>query len=80
MPNSALIEKLHTEVVVGCEADGCHEVFVSAESPREPIESWSVRAATEAESLGWSVSLAGLVLCPKHGSQAQSEGEPHEHQ
>jgi len=76
MPSAALREKLHTEIVVGCEAGGCHNVFVSSESPREPIESWSMRAATEAEGLGWSVSSAGSVLCPNHGSRTQCEGKP----
>ena len=71
MPSPALVEKLHTEIVVGCEAGGCHEVFVSAESPTEPVEQWSVRAAIEAESLGWYASLAGLVLCPRHVSRTQ---------
>ena len=70
MPNSALVEKLHTEIAVSCETTGCHEVFISGELPSEPVELWSARSAVGAERLGWSVSSAGMVLCPKHGGPA----------
>jgi hypothetical protein len=65
MPNRALIDKFHTEIVVECEASSCLEVFIPAEQVAEPIEAWAERAATEAERSGWSTSSLGEVLCSK---------------
>jgi len=70
MPDKALTERLHTEIVVQCDAVDCGEVFVASEAAHEPIESWAERASAEAEAQGWSVSSQGVLLCPKHGSLA----------
>jgi len=72
MPSPALIEKLYAEVVVGCETGGCRETFVSSEDPAEPVEAWSVRAAIEADRLGWTVSVAGKLRCPMHGNGSKA--------
>jgi hypothetical protein len=65
MPSPQLVDKLYAELIIGCEAEGCHEVFLPTEMASDPVEPWSVRAAAEAESLGWSLSPMAMVLCPK---------------
>ena len=70
MPHHALIEKLHAEIVVQCQVGTCGDVFVPTEPPQEPVELWAIRAATEAETLGWSISTRSFVTCPKHGGRS----------
>jgi hypothetical protein len=72
MPSSALIDRLHAEIVVTCEYGGCGVVFTATEQTSEPVELWSVRAATEAEIQGWAVAPPGRLLCPVHGRLAVS--------
>src|SRR5437868_6201117 len=62
MPSQALIEKLYAEIIVVCEAPGCHETFICSKPAGQPVEAWAARAADEAESQGWTVSLAAAIL------------------
>jgi hypothetical protein len=72
MANPMLIEKFHSEIIVGCEAGSCHTAFVPTEPPCEPVEQWALRAAGEAEQQGWSTSPDARVLCPKCSKAVKS--------
>jgi hypothetical protein len=65
MTRRTLTDKLYTEVLLACNTEGCHGLFESTEPARDPMQSWSERAANEAEQQGWSVSREGVVACPK---------------
>ena len=59
-----LQDRIHAEIVLGCDTDGCKSTFIASEMPSEPAQAWSSRATAEAEILGWSASSQNQILCP----------------
>jgi hypothetical protein len=73
MPSPALVDKLYISVCVGCDYSACTALFVAkieSDEPLDPVDAWAVRAAEEAEQLGWSISEDCNVFCPSHSTGA----------
>lgn len=68
--NNLLQEMLYCEMLLICETYGCREFFEFDEVASEPMEEWSIRAASMAERCGWTIGHTGLVKCPKCASTA----------
>jgi hypothetical protein len=68
--NNLLQEMLYCGMLLTCETYGCREFFEFDEVASDPMEEWSVRAASMAESCGWTIGHTGLVKCPKCASTA----------
>lgn len=69
MQSTLLQDRIHAEIVIGCEMEGCSAEFIATEAPKEPSEEWSTRATKEAENMGWICSPENKILCPTHGVQ-----------
>ena len=68
--NNLLQEMLYCEMLLTCETYGCREFFEFDEVASDPMEAWSIRAGSMAESCGWTIGHTGLVKCPKCASTA----------
>lgn len=64
--NQLLEDRIHAEIILGCDANHCNAIFSACEPACEPMEIWSSRATAEARRLGWSVSPQGQSFCPNH--------------
>jgi hypothetical protein len=64
MPQKALIDKFYAEIFATCEQTDCDEYFECNEEPVEPVEEWALRAASEAENLGWRIGVDKRLFCP----------------
>ena len=68
MPDPALINEFFLFLQATCRSIGCYNEFDPSEplGTVEDIESWSLRAALEAEAQGWIASNTGEIFCPEH--------------
>jgi len=66
MPHAVLAERLYAELTLGCEARGCGKVFLAKTRASDPVEPWALRAAAEAERIGWRVTGGNAIVCPTH--------------
>lgn len=64
MPQKALINKFYVEIFATCEQADCDAYFECSEEPVEPVEEWALRAASEAENLGWLIGVDKRLFCP----------------
>ncbi|CAN5471462.1 hypothetical protein BH11PSE11_BH11PSE11_04850 [soil metagenome] len=69
--NDLMQEMLYCELLLLCETTGCNAIFESEEPAHEPIEAWCIRAASAAQSIGWTIGHTGLVKCPKCSAKTQ---------
>jgi hypothetical protein len=64
MPQKALIDKFYAEIFATCEQPDCDGYFECSEEPKVPFEEWALRAANEAENLGWRIGVDKRLFCP----------------
>ena len=64
--NQQLQDRIHAEILLGCDANNCDAIFIASEPICEPIEVWSSRATAEAQEHGWSVSAQNQCFYPAH--------------
>ncbi len=76
MTSAILIDRIYTYVCVQCDRPGCMEIVlpevtnIGNATATDPVDAWAIRAATEAENLGWSTNENHEVICPVHTSEA----------